>query len=165
VLTKIHVPPFIFPISVAIAGLANFSLGLIPLAVVCLVSGQSISLTFPLVIVVAFFVALLVGGIGLSLSIVFIRFDDMRNVVTVLLMMLTYFTPVFYPTSILSPRLQHLINFNPLTSYLDILRWAFSGNATATLNDWLYMVSTGTFSILVGIYIFHKFWPRTVALL
>jgi ABC-type polysaccharide/polyol phosphate export permease len=89
----------------------------------------------------------------------------MRNVVTVLLMMLTYFTPVFYPTSILSPRLQHLINFNPLTSYLDILRWAFSGNATATLNDWLYMVSTGTFSILVGIYIFHKFWPRTVALL
>jgi ABC-type polysaccharide/polyol phosphate export permease len=165
VLTKIHVPPFIFPISVAIAGLANFSLGLIPLAVVCLVSGQSISLTFPLVIVVAFFVALLVGGIGLSLSIVFIRFDDMRNVVTVLLMMLTYFTPVFYPTSILSPRLQHLINFNPLTSYLDILRWAFSGNATATLNDWLYMVSTGTFSILVGIYVFHKFWPRTVALL
>ena len=165
VLTKIYVPPQIFPISVALAGLVNFFIGLIPLAIVVYISGQSIALTFPLVIFVGFFLALLVAGLGLSLSLLFIRFDDTRNIVNVLLMILTYFTPIFYPISVLSPRLQEIIVLNPLTSYLDCFRWAFSNNASATLSDWLYMGATGTLSIVVGTFVFRKFWPRTVAML
>jgi ABC-type polysaccharide/polyol phosphate export permease len=165
VLTKIYVPPQIFPISVAIAGLVNFFIGLIPLAIVVYISGQSIALTFPLVIFVGFFLALLVAGLGLSLSLLFIRFDDIRNIVNVLLMILTYFTPIFYPISVLSPRLQKIIVLNPLTSYLDCFRWAFSDNASATLYDWLYMGITGTLAIIVGTFVFRKFWPRTVAML
>jgi ABC-2 type transport system permease protein len=165
VLTKIYVPPQIFPISVALAGLVNFFIGLIPLAIVVYISGQSIALTFPLVIFVGFFLALLVAGLGLSLSLLFIRFDDTRNIVNVLLMILTYFTPIFYPISVLSPRLQEIIVLNPLTSYLDCFRWAFSNNATATIYDWLYMGATGTLAIVVGTFVFRKFWPRTVAML
>ena len=165
VLTKIYVPPQIFPISVALAGLVNFFIGLIPLAIVVYISGQSIALTFPLVIFVGFFLALLVAGLGLSLSLLFIRFDDTRNIVNVLLMILTYFTPIFYPISVLNPRLQKIIVLNPLTSYLDCFRWAFSNNATATLSDWLYMGATGTIAILFGTFVFRKFWPRTVAML
>ena len=165
VLTKIYVPPQIFPISVALAGLVNFFIGLIPLAIVVYISGQSLAFTFPLVIFVGFFLALLVAGLGLSLSLLFIRFDDTRNIVTVLLMILTYFTPIFYPISVLSPKLQQLVQLNPLNSYLDCFRWAFSNNATATLGDWLYMGTTGILAILLGTYVFKKFWPRTVAML
>jgi ABC-type polysaccharide/polyol phosphate export permease len=165
VLTKIYVPPQIFPISVALAGLVNFFIGLIPLAIVVYISGQSIALTFPLVIFVGFFLALLVAGLGLSLSLLFIRFDDSRNIVNVFLMILTYFTPIFYPISVLSPRLQEIIVLNPLTSYLNCFRWAFSNNATATIYDWLYMGATGTLAILFGTFVFRKFWPRTVAML
>jgi ABC-type polysaccharide/polyol phosphate export permease len=165
VLTKIYVPPQIFPISVALAGLVNFFIGLIPLAIVVYISGQSIALTFPLVIFVGFFLALLVAGLGLSLSLLFIRFDDTRNIVNVLLMILTYFTPIFYPISVLSPRLQDVIVLNPLTSYLNCFRWAFSNNAAATIYDWLYMGATGTLAIIIGTFVFRKFWPRTVAML
>jgi ABC-type polysaccharide/polyol phosphate export permease len=165
VLTKIYVPPQIFPISVALAGLVNFFIGLIPLAIVVYISGQSLALTFPLVIIVGFFLALLVAGLGLSLSLLFIRFDDTKNIVGVTLLILTYLTPVFYPISILSERMQNIVKLNPLTSYLDCFRWAFSNNAVATLNDWLYMGATGIFAILFGTYMFKKFWPRTVAML
>jgi ABC-type polysaccharide/polyol phosphate export permease len=165
VLTKIYVPPQIFPISTALAGLVNFFIGMIPLAIVCLVSGQAIAWTLPLVVVVGLCLALLTAGIGLTLSILYIRFDDMRNIVNVLLMILMYFTPVFYPISILSPKLQQVIQMNPLTSYLDIFRWAFSNNASATLSDWLFMFSTSILSIIIGITVFKKFWPRTVAML
>ena len=165
VLTKIYIPPQVFPLSVALAGLVNFFIGLIPLAIVVYISGQSLALTFPLVIIVGLFLALLVTGLGLSLSLLFIRFDDTRNIVNVLLMIITYFTPIFYPVGILDPRLQKLINLNPLTSYLDCFRWAFSNNATATLHDWLYMGATGTIALFFGIYVFKKFWPRTVAML
>jgi ABC-type polysaccharide/polyol phosphate export permease len=165
VLTKIYVPPQVFPISVALAGLVNFFIGLIPLAIVVYISGQSIALTFPLVILVGFFLALLVAGIGLSLSLLFIRFDDTKNIVGVTLLILTYLTPVFYPISILSERMQGIVKLNPLTSYLDCFRWAFSNNSVATLNDWLYMGGTGILAILIGTFMFRKFWPRTVAML
>ena len=165
VLTKIYVPPQIFPISTALAGLVNFFIGMIPLAIVCYISGQSLEWTFPLVLVVGICLALLTAGIGLTLSIMYIRFDDMKNIVNVLLMILMYFTPVLYPISILTPQLQRIIQFNPLTSYLDVFRWAFSNNATATLGDWVFMLSTSLISICVGALVFKKFWPRTVAML
>ena len=165
VLTKIYVPPQIFPISAALAGLVNFFIGLIPLVIVVYISGQSIALTFPLVIFVGFFLALLVAGLGLTLSLIFIRFDDTKNIVGVLLLILSYLTPVFYPISVLSTRMQNIVKLNPLTSYLDCFRWAFSNNAVATINDWLYMSTTGILAILIGTFMFKKFWPRTVAML
>jgi ABC-type polysaccharide/polyol phosphate export permease len=165
VLTKIYVPPQIFPISTALAGLVNFFIGMIPLAIVCYISGQSLAWTLPLVLVVGVCLALLTAGIGLTLSIMYIRFDDMKNIVNVFLMMLMYFTPVLYPLSILTPLLQRIIQFNPLTSYLDVFRWAFSNNATATLGDWIFMISTSLISICIGAFVFKKFWPRTVAML
>jgi len=165
ILTKIYVPPQIFPISTALAGLVNFFIGMIPLSIVCLISGQAIAWTMPLVLIVGLCLALLTSGIGLTLSILYIRFDDMRNIIGVLLMILMYFTPIFYPISILSERLQRIISFNPLTSYLDVFRWAFSDNATASLFDWSYMLSTSLVSILIGTFVFKRFWPRTVAML
>ena len=165
VLTKIYVPPQIFAISSALAGLVNFFIGMIPLSIVVLISGQTISFTFPLVIFVGISLALLVSGLGLMLSISFIRFDDTRNIVNVLLMILMYCTPIFYPVSILSDTLQKWIQYNPLTSYLDVFRWAFSNNAQATWIDWMFMFSTSLFSITIGSFLFKKYWPRTVAML
>ena len=165
VLTKIYVPPQVFPISTAMAGLVNFFIGMIPLGIVCLISGQNIAWTMPLVLIVGVCLALLTAGIGLTLSILYIRFDDSRNIVNVMLMILMYFTPVFYPISILSERLQKIIVLNPLTSYLDVFRWAFSNNAVATLSDWIYMISTSLISIGIGTFVFKKYWPRTVAML
>ena len=165
VLTKIYVPPQVFSISTALAGLVNFFIGMIPLAVVCLISGQPVAWTMPLVLVVGVCLALLTAGIGLTLSILYIRFDDSRNIVNVMLMILMYFTPVFYPISILSERLQKIIVLNPLTSYLDVFRWAFSNNAVATLSDWIFMISTSLISIVIGTFVFRKYWPRTVAML
>ena len=165
VLTKIYVPPQIFPISVALAGLVNFFIGLIPLAIVVYISGQSLALTFPLVIIVGFFLALLVAGLGLSLSLLFIRFDDTKNIVGVTLLILTYLTPIFYPISVMNSTMQNIIHWNPITSYLDVFRWAFSNNATPTVFNWVYMSIWSIVSMLLGTYIFKKYWPRTVAML
>jgi len=165
VLTKIYVPPQVFPISTALAGLINFFIGLIPLGIVCLISGQNLAWTFPVVFLVGICLALLTAGLGLTLSILYIRFDDSKNIVNVFLMILLYLTPVFYPISILSDNLQTVVNLNPLTSFLDIFRWAFSNNGSASMGDLIYMLGSSFASILIGIYSFKKFWPRTVAML
>jgi ABC-type polysaccharide/polyol phosphate export permease len=165
VLTKIYVPPQVFAISSALAGLANFFIGLLPLAVVCYISGQPLAWTLPLVFVVGILLAFLVAGLGLSLSILFIRFDDSRNIVAVLLLILMYLTPIFYPVSVMNPTMQNVIHWNPITSYLDVFRWAFSNNASPTVFNWVYMSIWSVASILLGTYNFKKYWPRTVAML
>jgi ABC-2 type transport system permease protein len=165
VLTKIYVPPQIFAISSALAGLTNFFIGMFPLAIVCFISGQPLAWTIPLVLLVGVALALLTAGLGLALSIMFIRFDDTRNIVNVLLMILMYLTPIFYPVSVMNSTMQTIIHWNPLTSYLDIFRWAFSNNATPTMFSWIYMSIWSIFAILMGTYVFKKYWPRTVAML
>jgi ABC-type polysaccharide/polyol phosphate export permease len=143
----------------------NFLIGLIPLAIVVYISGQTLAWTLPLVLIVALCMTLFVAGLGLFLSTLFVRFDDTRNIVGVLLMIALYITPVFYPISILSPTMQTFINANPITSYLEIFRWSFSGNASPTLLDWAYMLSTSVVVFLIGSLVFKKYWPRTVAML
>jgi hypothetical protein len=165
ILTKIFIPPQVFAVSSALAGLINFVIGLVPLALVCFISGQSIAWTLPLVFVIGISLALLSAGLGLAISIMFIRFDDTRNIVNVLLMILMYLTPVFYPVSIMNPTMQKIIHWNPLTSYLDAFRWAFSNNASPTIFSWIYMAIWSIGALLVGTYVFKKFWPRTVAML
>jgi osmoprotectant transport system permease protein len=163
--TALRAHVLLVAISSALAGLANFFIGLFPLAVVCWISGQSLSFTLPLVIIVGVSLTLLTAGLGLAISIMFIRFDDTRNIVNVLLMILMYLTPIFYPISIMNETMQNIIKWNPLTSYLDIFRWAFSNNASPTLFNWVYMGIWSTASILLGTYVFKKYWPRTVAML
>ena len=165
VLTKIYVPPQVFAISSALAGLTNFFIGMLPLAVVCYVSGQPLAWTLPLVLVVGVLLAFLVAGLGLCLSILFIRFDDSRNIVNVLLLILMYITPIFYPVSVMNSTMQNIIHWNPLTSYLDIFRWAFSNNATPSLFNWIYMSIWSIFALLLGTYVFKRHWPRMVAML
>jgi len=165
ILTKVYVRPQIFTISSALATLVNFAIGMLPFIVVVYISGQHIVWTFPLVFVVGFFLALMIAGIGLMFSILYIRFDDARNIVTLLLMILTYLTPIFYPISVLSEKMQNVVNANPFTSYLNCIRWAASNNSEATLTNWIVVVLTGLITPVIGSLIFKKFWPRTVAML
>jgi len=165
ILTKIYVRPELFTISAAISSLVNFLISLIPLSIVVLISGQSLALTLPLVALVGLCMTFFVAGLGLFLSTLFVRFEDTKNIVGVLLMIVLYITPVFYPISILSDRMQTIVNANPITSYLDIFRWGFSNNASPTLLDWMYMISSAMVMFILGTFVFKKYWPRTVAML
>jgi ABC-type polysaccharide/polyol phosphate export permease len=165
ILTKVSVPPKIFAFAASLAAFVNFLIGLIPLALVVYISGQSLSITLPIVLLVGFFLVLFVAGAGLALSVIFIRFDDAKNIINVLLLILLYLTPVFYPLSILSGSMQKIVTLNPLTSFLDAFRWSFSNNATATAQDFIYLSVTSITFFALGNFIFKKYWPRTVSML
>jgi ABC-type polysaccharide/polyol phosphate export permease len=165
ILTKVSVPPKIFAFAASLAAFVNFLIGLIPLTLVVYISGQSLSFFLPVVLLVGFFLALFVAGVGLALSVIFIRFDDAKNIINVLLLILLYLTPVFYPISILNEGMQQIVNLNPLNSFLEVFRWSFSNNATATPADFIYLSLTGIIFFTLGNFIFKRYWPRTVSML
>ncbi len=165
ILSKVKVPPRIFGFAAASAAMVNFFIGLIPLTLVVYISGQKLSPTFPLSVIVAISLALLVTGLGLMLSVLFIRFDDMRNVIGIILFILIYLTPIYYPISALNPTMQKVVTFNPLTNYFQCFRWAFSANDTASIFNWSAMILTSAIAFILGQWVFKRAWTRTVAML
>jgi len=163
VLTKVYIRPEIFALSATISSAINFIIGLIPLSVVLIVSGQSPTWKFPLTIVVVGCMVLFSTGLALLLAIAYINFDDMRSLMTIFLMALQYMTPVFYPISVLGPHTRRIVLLNPLTSYLEVFRSVFGGNATASTHEWLMMGCSSVAVFLGGFAVFLRQWPKVVA--
>jgi ABC-2 type transport system permease protein/lipopolysaccharide transport system permease protein len=165
ILTKVSVPPKIFTFASSLAAFINFLIGLMPLTVVVYVSGQTIDFSALLILIIGLFLSLFISGLGLALSVIFIRFEDAKNIVHVLLLILLYLTPVFYPISILNDTMQRIVNLNPLTSFLDAFRWSFSNNATFSKYDFMYLSCSSITIFILGNLAFKRYWPRTVSML
>ncbi len=162
---KVRVEPQLFAISSTISNSVNFLFGIVALAIVSWVSGSAISVKFPLVALVGVSLTILTAGLGLMLSILFIRFNDSKYIISIFLQLLTYLTPVFYPKEVLNPQVRFLVSLNPLSSFLDVFRHVFNGTEVATAFDWIYMFGTSIFAFIIGIFVFRKFWAKTVVML
>ncbi len=163
VLTKVYVRPEIFAFSATISSAINFMFGLIPLTVVLIIFGKHPGFKTPLLLIFVLCMTLFSTGLGLLLSIAYVNFDDSRSLIGILLLALQYMTPVFYPISALGPHTQKVIHLNPLTSYLQVFRDVYGGNAHATLHEWAMMIGTSLVMFILGFYVFGRKWPKVVA--
>jgi len=165
ILMKIYVPPQVFAFAGAVSNAVNFCFGLFALAFISLITGDGISLYFPLTIFVILFMLMYVTGLGLLVAIAYVRYDDTRNIFAILISFMMYLSPIFYPKEILSDLMLKIVNANPLTSFLDVFRYVFSNTGTATWSDWVYMGVFSTFILIIGIRSFARAWPRTVVMM
>lgn len=165
VLTKVYVPPQVFALAGAITNAINFVFGLFALFLLSLLTGDGISILFPLVIPLIIFMLFYITGLGLVVSILYIKYQDTRNIISVILLLMTYLTPVFYPKEILSGVVATLASLNPLTSYADIFRYVFTNSGVATIGDWIYISISSLTVLLFGIRVFAKSWPKVVVML
>ena len=163
ILTKVYVRPEVFAFSATISNAINFCIGLIPLTAVLLISGKYPGLKSPLVLVVIFCMLMLTTGIGLLVAISYINFDDSKSLIQIVLLMLTYMTPVFYPISVLGPNTLQVIKLNPLTSVLIVFRDVYGGNGGTGWHMWAYMIGSSTVIFLIGLWVFNRMWPKVVA--
>jgi ABC-2 type transport system permease protein len=165
ILQKVYVRPHIFAFASAISNSINFILGLFALTFVTFLVDEGISLLAPLTALVILCMLGLTIGLSLMTSILFIRFNDSKNIVAIILQLLFYLTPVFYPKDILSAPVRIIVSFNPLTSYLDIFRFVFTNTGKVSLIDWLYMFSSSTIVLLLGLIVFKKAWAKSVVMM
>ena len=165
ILMKIYVPPQVFAFAGAVSNAVNFCFGLFALAFISLVTGDGISLFFPVTVVIILFMLMYVTGLGLLVSVAYVRYDDTRSIFAILISFMMYLSPIFYPKEILSETMLRIVNINPLTSYLDVFRYVFSNTGSASWGDWVYMSSFSVVVLFLGIRSFAKAWPRTVVMM
>ena len=165
ILMKIYVPPQVFAFAGAVSNAVNFCFGLFALAFISLITGDGISLLAPLTVVVILCMLMYVTGLGLLVSVAYVRYDDTRSIFAILISFMMYLSPIFYPKEILSGTMLNVVNANPLTSFLDVFRYVFSNTGSASWADWVYMGGFSTVILFFGIRSFAKAWPRTVVMM
>jgi len=61
-------------------------------------------------------------GAGLLLAPLAVFFSDVVELISVLLTVLMYLTPIFYPKEILPPKVLWVVRYNPVRSILEVFR-------------------------------------------
>lgn len=122
ILHKLPVPLIVFPVATTISGIINLVFALVPLLVIMIVTGHPLTWALLFVPVAALIAALFTLGAGMLLAPLAVFFHDTVELVGVLLMLVMYLTPTFYPMSILPDKFRPFVRFNPVRSILEIFR-------------------------------------------
>lgn len=155
-LTKVPVPKAVFPVAIVCGGLVNLFYALVPLFLIMLLTGHPVgpSLAFlPVGIVVA---ACFTLGCGLLLAPLAAFFTDTVELVTIVLTILFYLTPVFYPVSIVPPDLRWVVEANPVYWVLDIFRTPIYEGILPTVQTFALGAFIALAFLVVGAAVFRR---------
>ena len=128
--TKVYFPRLLAPLAAVLPGLIDLAISLFAVGVFMAIFSVAPSVALvllPLWLVAAVLVAV---GVGVWLSALNVQYRDVRNVLTFLLQLWFFATPVVYGSSLLSGRWSFLLALNPVAGLLDGLRWSLVGAPT-----------------------------------
>lgn len=131
--TKVYFPRLMIPLATVVAGVVDFVLAFLVLVGLMAYYGIWPGLNIiwlPVFLVLAFVTAL---GVGLWMSALNVEYRDVRYVVPFLVQIWLFVTPVIYPASAVTGRLESLglpawlVGLNPMAGVVEGFRWALLG--------------------------------------
>ncbi len=165
VLTKVRVPPVVFAFSAACGGAINVVFGIVPLLAFQLALGVGITWTIVAVPALLVFLLMMIAGTGFLIATFVIRFDDVLNLVGVLLLLVGFLSATFYPVTIAPGSYQRLFYLNPLYSYVTVFRHLEYGGPLPSWICFPIVVVSGLTLFAVGLIVFARRWPSVAAYL
>jgi ABC-2 type transport system permease protein len=164
ILSRVHVPPEVLAAGSGTALCVTAALFLLPLFGVQLAAGVGIPPTAVLAVVVILLLVVAVVGVGLMVAASAVRLPDVLNVVPPLVLMLGYLTPTFYPVSVVPEPFRTVVEANPLTIYLTLLRSVAYGGDVGSARSWLLVIGMAVVSITVGGRVYGRMSRQVVVL-
>ncbi|MGD1839553.1 MAG: ABC transporter permease [Thermonemataceae bacterium] len=158
---KVYFPRLTVPVSTVIASLFSFGINFIVFLIFYTYfyfTSDSISpngwvLAVPLFLLIMAFQGL---GFGIIISSLTTKYRDLTFLVTFGIQLFMYLSPVIYPMSSLSPKLQLYMSFNPIAPVLEGFRYAFLGSGVFNLQMLLYSILVTLVLFFGGVAIFHR---------
>ena len=114
--------------------------------------------TYTVLIIPYFLIILFIFtlGISLPLSILNVRFRDVRIIWTVITQALFFLTPIFYKIDFLPSPISELVRLNPVALLIEMSHNALLYNKFPTYNELIYTTMTSILVLIVGWAIFRK---------
>jgi ABC-type polysaccharide/polyol phosphate export permease len=165
ILANVYVPAEIFAFSATGAAAVNLVISLVPLFIIQLFTGVGVPWTALLVPIPALALLAFATGVGLLVASAAVYFYDVLNLTEVLLQLVGYLTPTFYPVTIIPHPLIYAAYANPLYSYLEVFRgFVYEGNFAPAWN-FAYMFISALIVLPLGVWTFSRQWKRLVVLI
>jgi ABC-type polysaccharide/polyol phosphate export permease len=112
--SKVPIPVQVFPFSVSVTNVINFGFSIPVLLAASFVSRVELSDSLVLLPLIFFFLFLTTYGLALILSLVFVYLRDLRHILSILLQIWFYGTPVVYSENMIPPQFHWVIYANPV---------------------------------------------------
>jgi lipopolysaccharide transport system permease protein len=158
--TKVYIPRQILVLSNVLANLIGSFLEFIVLLLITLGLLHHLPVTvlfFPLVHFIYFW---FVFGVGLILSALFVYFRDLNYIWDVLVNILFFCTPIFYPISIVPAYLMPYYQLNPITQFILVYRSVMVAGDLPSPYSIAIVIGFAIATYLVGSLVFNKLQRR-----
>ena len=153
---KVYVPKYLFPLSRVCSSLVNMLTSFIALIIVIIVTRTPVTWTIITAVFPVLYVSMFAFGVGLVLATAVVTFRDLQHLYGVVITAWLYLTPIFYPISMLPESIGRLIKLNPITSFVELLRYAVLYDSLAPLKYHAYSIAWCVLVVGFGLYIFNK---------
>lgn len=157
ILKQMQIPLFVFNLRVILRNLAISAHNIAMLPLVFIVTSTIPTWNLLMVPISLIVVCLNLGWIGILLSLLSTRYRDFGPIVSNVLQVAFYVTPVIWYATALPGSVAHiLLGFNPLYHWLQILRLPVLG-IQPTLENWFVSVATLVFGWCIALPLLEKF--------
>lgn len=155
-ITKVYMPKYIYPLTRTISSMINLAISLIPLLLVCFLTG--VRFEKAIVLSLYFFICLIVFclGFGMILATSMVFFRDTQFLWGVLSMMWMYATPIFYPENIIPENLKFIHTFNPLYHFLKNARVCILNGVSPEPVIYFHCLMIALGTLAAGAVVFYK---------
>jgi ABC-2 type transport system permease protein len=119
---KLPVPMAIFPLAAVCSGAINLVFALLPLLALLVATGHPLHASLFFLPVPILLACLFTLGAGLLLAPLAVFFADVVEFIGVIMQLMLFLTPVFYPMAIVPERWKWIVRYNPIRSVLEVFR-------------------------------------------
>ena len=157
IILKVNFPREIALISSVIMAVINLIINLFVLIIFSFfnpINPNLISILYFISIMIIIFI--LTYGISLFTSIILVKLRDLEHITSLFMQLLFYATPIFYPASLLSLKLQKVLTLNPLTVIIQSAREAYIYGRIINMRELGLLFAASLIILFIGNIYFKK---------
>ena len=155
--SKVYFPRILLPRSTIGSTLVDVAVASIVMVVMLVTAGIEIGPRILLVPLLLIGFLVTAAGIGCAAAALAVPYRDIAVVIPVLTQLLLYGSPVAYSLSAVPGIGRQIMRFNPLTGFLEAMRWSLLPGRSLDLRLLLLSCLVASVTLLCGLLVFNKF--------
>lgn len=144
---KVIFPLELLSVVITLTALFNSFISLIVLVIAKFILTHTVSVTLPLVVVVYIPLVIFTVGVSLMLSAMSVYLKDIASVISVVITVLMYVSPVFFSLESVPESYRIICEINPMTYMIENFRNVV---LYGTMPNWLYLVISFVIAIVMA---------------
>ncbi len=153
---KVRLPRALFPITVVVNNLLNWTFAMIALIIVILVSGAPLHASIIFAPVALIPLVFFCVGWSLFVSSLSVFFRDLQYILEVSLGAIFYLTPILYQAEFFPAKYSWIVSLNPIAKFIHLFRTTVYAGHFPDLGLYFMTMGIGLLMLLIGWVTFHK---------